>query len=96
MNDCTGFFRLIRPVVSRSATRNASSSDWLRLSRGSQSVLVAVHQVRLDQVVGTADALGHVVAGQLHVHPPGQVPSSSCTSKKPFSSAITSENARVL
>ena len=35
---CTGLTRRMRPSVSRSATMNASSSDWLRFSRGSQAV----------------------------------------------------------
>ena len=35
---CTGFVRLMRPSVNRSAIKNASSSDWLRFRRGSQAV----------------------------------------------------------
>ena len=37
-NDWTGLARRIRPVVSRSATRKASSSDWFRFNRGSHRV----------------------------------------------------------
>ena len=49
----------------------ARSSDWRRLSRGSQSGLVALVQVGLDDLVAAADALGDVVAGELDVDAAG-------------------------
>ena len=58
--------------------------------------LVAVDQVGLDQVVAAADALGDVVAGQLHVHAARPGAELLVHVEEPVQLLITSANARVL
>ena len=57
--------------------------------------LVAAVELFLAYVLGAADALGHVLAGELDVDPTGPVPIARCAAKKPSSSAMIASKCRV-
>ena len=67
-----------------SATRNARSSDWRALSRGSQSGLVPVVELLLEHLLGAAEALGHVLAGDLEMNPARPCPDLPVRSEEPL------------
>ena len=62
------------PIVaarSSSATWNARSSDWRAFSRGSHIVSYRCSRCVVEHLLGAAEALGDVLAGQLDVHAAG-------------------------
>lgn len=58
--------------------------------------LIAACQVHFGEVLATADTLGDVITGELHMETPGQVSRARWTSKKPCTSSKTLLNDLVL